>query len=96
MTTPVEASHHPGAPAIFWAGSLANPYSHAPTGFAAWHPAWGVWVVLNPGDAFGIRAPADGIMLTPEIPSNGTPDLAMEIEQLKQQIAQLMQGPRTA
>ena len=96
MTTPVEASHHPGPPGILWAPSLANPYAVDPTGFAAWHRHWGVWVRLDPSEAFGVHPPVDGILLAPESPTEGTPNLATEVEHLKQQIAQLMQGPRTA
>ena len=90
MSSPIESSHHPGHPDIIWAGSLADPYSYAPTGFAAWHRSWGVWVVLNPGDAFGTHPPADGILLTPEAPSDGAPDLAGRVAHLEARLEEAL------
>jgi len=95
MTTPVEASHHPGPPGTIWAPSLVNA-SEIPwrPGIAVWHRQWDVWVNLTADDVHGTHPPQDAILLNAEQPSNGTPDLATEIENLKQQIEQLRRGPR--
>lgn len=93
MTTPVEASHHPGPPGLLWAPSLVNP-TEIPwrPGFAAWHRTWEVWVNLVAEAAHGTHPPLDAILLAPEQPSNGTPDLATKIERLEQAIEEMRRG----
>jgi hypothetical protein len=95
MTNPAEAGHHPGPPGLLWAPSLAN-ITEIPwrPGFAAWHRQWEVWVRLVAEDPYGTHPPHDAILLTPEQPSNGTPDLATKIEHLEQVITQMREGPR--
>jgi hypothetical protein len=87
VTTPDESTHHPGPPPLLWAPSLVN-ISEIPwrPGFAAWHRNWRVWVRLIAEDVYGDHTPHDGILLAPENPTDGAPDLAGRVAHLEEML----------
>lgn len=79
----------PGPPSVCWSptqtGTSENPWR---PGVMVWHPVQKVWYRLVCESAYGVRAPHDSILLTPEHPTNGTPDLAARLDNLEQLIRQ--------
>jgi hypothetical protein len=92
VTTPDEARNQAGPPPILWAPSLVIPGTLPPfyTGHAIWHRHHEVWCRMAAYEAYGNHPPDDAILLTPDNPADGSPDLAAKVEHLEQMIQQAL------
>lgn len=90
MSTPEEATHHPGPPPLLWAPSLVRgteiPWG---PGFATWHRIHGVWCPLVADGYYGQIPPDDAILLTPETPTDGAADLAGRLAHVEEMLRRL-------
>jgi hypothetical protein len=59
-------------------------------------PTHKVWYRLTCESAFGIQHPVDAILLTPEHPTDGAPDLAARVERIEQMLRQAFGGEEKA
>jgi hypothetical protein len=88
--TPDKAGPYPGPPPVMWSPYLAVPYGPWQPGLAVWRRSNRVWVMLHPTDnVLGDVAPDHAILLMPENPLVGAPNMLTRLEKLEEIVERL-------